>query len=181
MSILINAFSSASTNVGGVATNSELGCSMLRCLRISSFRPPLLAQTRSIGRRQCTLHFTSERSRLDKHKLAGAICSSVFSTQFPTSASVCRFGHLAGSTESKDQKAPNATALKNAKKTSADLGSETDISQEEQRRKDWAIIKRLLINIWPPGDWNAKSRVILGFGFLIAGKVCCLVCGHGMF
>ena len=45
------------------------------------------------------------------------------------------------------------------------------ISLAEQRRKDWSIVKRLAENIWPKGDWTTRSRVIVGFGLLIGGKV----------
>ena len=53
-----------------------------------------------------------------------------------------------------------------------DLGGDAvHVTQAEQRKKDWSIIKKLLINIWPPNDWGTKGRVILGFGLLISGKV----------
>jgi ATP-binding cassette subfamily B (MDR/TAP) protein 7 len=42
----------------------------------------------------------------------------------------------------------------------------------EQRRRDWAIIKQLVPHIWPKHDWGTKGRVLVGLGFLIAGKVC---------
>ena len=77
-----------------------------------------------------------------------------------------RFGHLAGRSPDKKQEAE-----KDAQKTAKDLGAETQLSQSEQRRKDWAIIKRLMVNVWPPGDWSVRSRVLLGFGLLVAGKV----------
>ena len=55
-----------------------------------------------------------------------------------------------------------------------DLGSQTvHISNAAQRTKDWKIIKKLLINIWPPNDWGVRGRVVLGMGLLIAGKVGC--------
>ena len=46
-----------------------------------------------------------------------------------------------------------------------------DVSVREQRRKDWAIIKRLLIHIWPPNDWSVRGRVVFGMGLLVLGKV----------
>ncbi|KAF8514884.1 P-loop containing nucleoside triphosphate hydrolase protein [Hysterangium stoloniferum] len=49
--------------------------------------------------------------------------------------------------------------------------SKREISTKEQRRKDWAIIKRLLIHIWPPNDWGVKGRVLFGLGLLVSGKV----------
>ena len=64
-----------------------------------------------------------------------------------------------------------SSASTDAAKTAAELGSEKNLTNAEQRRKDLAIIRRLMVNIWPPGDWNTKSRVLLGFGLLVAGKV----------
>lgn len=49
---------------------------------------------------------------------------------------------------------------------------EREISNKEQRRRDWVIIKRLLVHIWPPNDWSVRGRVILGVGLLVTGKVC---------
>lgn len=55
--------------------------------------------------------------------------------------------------------------------TSQNLGNEsTHISRVEQRQKDWNIIKKLMVNIWPPNDWSVRGRVLLGFGLLVAGK-----------
>lgn len=46
------------------------------------------------------------------------------------------------------------------------------ISISQQRRNDWAIIKRLSANLWPKDDWSTKARVVTGMGLLVAGKVC---------
>ncbi|EGO24189.1 hypothetical protein SERLADRAFT_448963 [Serpula lacrymans var. lacrymans S7.9] len=46
-----------------------------------------------------------------------------------------------------------------------------DISQKEQRKRDWSIVKKLMENVWPKNDWSTRGRVILGFGLLISGKV----------
>jgi hypothetical protein len=56
--------------------------------------------------------------------------------------------------------------------------AEREISVREQRRKDWAIIKRLLIHIWPPNDWGVRGRVVFGLGLLLLGKVCHFLNGH---
>lgn len=50
--------------------------------------------------------------------------------------------------------------------------AERELSTSEQRRNDWAIIKRLLVHIWPRDDWGVRGRVMFGVGLLIAGKVC---------
>jgi ATP-binding cassette, subfamily B (MDR/TAP), member 7 len=49
--------------------------------------------------------------------------------------------------------------------------AERELSTREQRRNDWAIIKRLLVHIWPRNDWGVRGRVVFGVGLLIAGKV----------
>lgn len=61
---------------------------------------------------------------------------------------------------------------KGGEKTSKDLGNEKQLTVAEQRKKDWNIIKKLLINIWPPGDWSVKSRVVFGVALLVGAKVC---------
>ena len=47
----------------------------------------------------------------------------------------------------------------------------TGISNAEQRRRDWAIVRRLAVHIWPKNDWGTRGRVVLGVGLLISGKV----------
>ncbi|KAG8888925.1 Iron-sulfur clusters transporter atm1, mitochondrial [Tulasnella sp. 332] len=49
-------------------------------------------------------------------------------------------------------------------------GTPVHISQAEQRRVDWRILKQLSTNIWPKGQFDVKSRVVLAVGLLIAGK-----------
>lgn len=49
--------------------------------------------------------------------------------------------------------------------------AERELSTSEQRRNDWAIIKRLLVHIWPKNDWGVRRRVVFGLGLLIVGKV----------
>jgi hypothetical protein len=45
------------------------------------------------------------------------------------------------------------------------------ITNAEQRRRDWAIVRRLAVHIWPKSDWGTRGRVVLGVGLLIGGKV----------
>jgi hypothetical protein len=45
------------------------------------------------------------------------------------------------------------------------------ITNAEQRRRDWAIVRRLAVHIWPKDDWGTRGRVVLGVGLLIGGKV----------
>ncbi|CAE6435964.1 unnamed protein product [Rhizoctonia solani] len=45
------------------------------------------------------------------------------------------------------------------------------ISQAEQRRVDWEIVRRLVVNVWPPGEWTIRARVVFALSLLLAGKV----------
>jgi hypothetical protein len=52
------------------------------------------------------------------------------------------------------------------------------LTPKEQRRRDWAIIRQLVPHVWPANDWSTKSRIVLGVGLLVAGKVRSR-CGEG--
>ncbi|CAE6526728.1 unnamed protein product [Rhizoctonia solani] len=45
------------------------------------------------------------------------------------------------------------------------------ISQAEQRRVDWEIVRRLIVNVWPKNEWTIRARVVLALSLLLAGKV----------
>ncbi|KAG8737822.1 Iron-sulfur clusters transporter atm1, mitochondrial [Ceratobasidium sp. 428] len=45
------------------------------------------------------------------------------------------------------------------------------ITQAEQRRVDWEIVKKLVVNVWPRGEIGIKTRVVLALSLLLAGKV----------
>ena len=51
----------------------------------------------------------------------------------------------------------------------------------EQRRSDWGITKRLLVNVWPKNDWKTRSTVLLGLGLLVSSKVSVDDIFNGMF
>lgn len=57
------------------------------------------------------------------------------------------------------------------KSDNTDVSKVTEVSDKEQSRKDWEIIKTLLPNVWPKNDWGTKTRVLLAVGLLIGGKV----------
>lgn len=76
------------------------------------------------------------------------------------------FHHLAQQPNSTPQSAaPTKENLQPAQSTVA------GITNAEQRRRDWAIVRRLAVHIWPKDDWGTRARVILGVGLLIGGKV----------
>ncbi|KAI1786461.1 P-loop containing nucleoside triphosphate hydrolase protein, partial [Ganoderma leucocontextum] len=50
-------------------------------------------------------------------------------------------------------------------------GDAIHISQSEQRKRDWNIVKKLAENLWPKDDWKTRGRVVLGLGLLVGGKL----------
>ncbi|KAH6913480.1 iron-sulfur clusters transporter ATM1 [Coprinopsis sp. MPI-PUGE-AT-0042] len=65
----------------------------------------------------------------------------------------------------KSTKAPATPA-----KPTSDLAPENP-TKSEQRRSDWAIIKRLMTNVWPKNDWRTRGTVLFGFILLVSAKV----------
>ena len=64
------------------------------------------------------------------------------------------------------------TPSKTQASTKQDLGGDAiHISQSEQRKRDWNIVKKLAENLWPKDDWKMRGRVVFGLGLLVGGKV----------
>ena len=57
------------------------------------------------------------------------------------------------------------------KQVTPEAPTKAAISNAEQRRRDWAIVRRLAVHIWPKNDWGTRGRVVLGVGLLVSGKV----------
>ena len=51
------------------------------------------------------------------------------------------------------------------------LLAEQNVSNKEQRKADWAIIKDMAHYLWPRNDFNTKFRVSLSVALLIGAKV----------
>lgn len=51
------------------------------------------------------------------------------------------------------------------------LLAEQTVSNKEQRKMDWAIIKDMVQYLWPKNDFNTRFRVSLSLGLLIGAKV----------
>ena len=49
--------------------------------------------------------------------------------------------------------------------------SEQTVSNKEQRRADWAIMREMSRYLWPKDDMGAKVRVTTAFGLLVGAKV----------
>jgi hypothetical protein len=92
------------------------------------------------------------------------------------------FRHLAPTPDAPPAKPaapPPAPASEAAKPTPEPLArADEALTPKEQRRRDWAIIRQLVPHVWPANDWSTKSRIVLGVGLLVAGKVRSR-CGEG--
>ncbi|GAA5999858.1 hypothetical protein JCM10207_005941 [Rhodosporidiobolus poonsookiae] len=53
----------------------------------------------------------------------------------------------------------------------SDVGKESNVSEKEQTRRDWDIVKKLLPNVWPKNDRGTKVRVLVALGLLVGGKL----------
>ena len=51
------------------------------------------------------------------------------------------------------------------------LLAEQTVSNKEQRKADWAIIKDMSKYLWPKNDFNTRFRVGLSVGLLVGAKV----------
>ncbi|KAF2724320.1 ABC transporter-like protein [Polychaeton citri CBS 116435] len=51
------------------------------------------------------------------------------------------------------------------------LLAEKTVTNQEQRKADWAIIKDMVQYLWPKNDFNTKFRVGLSVGLLVGAKV----------
>lgn len=51
------------------------------------------------------------------------------------------------------------------------LLAEQTVSNKEQRKMDWAIMKDMVQYLWPKNDFNTRFRVSLSLGLLIGAKV----------
>ncbi|KIX00959.1 iron-sulfur clusters transporter atm1, mitochondrial [Rhinocladiella mackenziei CBS 650.93] len=52
-----------------------------------------------------------------------------------------------------------------------ELLSEKGVSNKEQRKVDFAIMKEMVQYLWPKGDWGTKLRVGTALGLLVSAKI----------
>ena len=134
--------------------------SVLNCATVSSLPCRSCVQSRALWLAHSKLHSTPRTTLRSSFIRYRGVQQSAPPTQTSGSAQPTPPGPTA----------PAPAAKETQGVTPATSDSE-HISIAEQRRKDWSIVKRLAENIWPKGDWTTRSRVILGFGLLIGGKV----------
>ncbi|MCJ1359066.1 MAG: Iron-sulfur clusters transporter atm1, mitochondrial [Icmadophila ericetorum] len=63
------------------------------------------------------------------------------------------------------------TAASTGKPRVDSLLSEQTVSNKEQRKADWAIMKEMARYLWPKGDLGTKARVGTAFALLIGSKI----------
>ncbi|KAK1231551.1 Iron-sulfur clusters transporter atm1, mitochondrial [Marasmius sp. AFHP31] len=89
------------------------------------------------------------------------------------------YGHLASGNPQERKNAADAskkeaTTLTKPKEpsTSSDILSEAaPLTQAQERRNNWTVVKRLMANVWPKNDWKTRGTVVLGFFLLFGGKL----------
>ena len=71
--------------------------------------------------------------------------------------------------------AANPTGPASATAKGGPLLAEQTVSNKEQRKADWAIIKDMAHYLWPKNDFSTRFRVGLSVGLLVGAKVGCPV------
>lgn len=71
----------------------------------------------------------------------------------------------------KPENTVSETAAEPASKTDPLLQEQT-VTNKEQRKADWAIIRDMAHYLWPKDDFGTRFRVGLSVGLLIGAKVC---------
>ena len=71
--------------------------------------------------------------------------------------------------------AANPTGPASATDKGGPLLAEQTVSNKEQRKADWAIIKDMAHYLWPKNDFSTRFRVGLSVGLLVGAKVRCPV------
>ena len=102
--------------------------------------------------------------------------SSLFLRIHPVNSSIPKrwFQHKTPppSTPESPPKLPLSSKPNPSLQKDSDFVTKGDIpTQAEQRRSDWGITKRLLVNVWPKNDWKTRWIVLFGFGLLVSSKV----------
>lgn len=69
--------------------------------------------------------------------------------------------------------AANPTGPASATAKGGPLLAEQTVSNKEQRKADWAIIKDMAHYLWPKNDFSTRFRVGLSVGLLVGAKVRC--------
>ncbi|QRW17914.1 ABC transporter [Rhizoctonia solani] len=114
---------------------------------------------------------------IDHGALTASCCGSQDRMEAGNCPGAVPVRHAPSSNTTPNQTSPTSpkinvnTSAKSEPKAPAAGETVVHISQAEQRRVDWEIVKRLVVNVWPKGEWTIKTRVVLALSLLLAGKV----------
>ncbi|KAI0058799.1 P-loop containing nucleoside triphosphate hydrolase protein [Artomyces pyxidatus] len=94
----------------------------------------------------------------------------------PTLSLFRTFGHLAQNQQppkipQKDNEVLKPQAPTQAQSSAGPATEDVNVTNAEQRKRDWSIVRRLAVNIWPKNDWGTRGRVVLGVGLLVSAKL----------
>ena len=155
---------------------AALGNVRTQCVRVLA-PPHPLSPTRAYWQQAAVRPGPSFRRRRAELTTSRACPLPIFHPCLPPRSVVphpCRlFRHLAAQdAKSAPQSSATAAAAGVNESPQPTPTPKAAVSNAEQRRRDWFIVRRLLVHIWPRDDWATRGRVVLGVGLLISGKVC---------
>ena len=107
----------------------------------------------------------SQSFRLAQEARKPSKTTTTFADDAPTKANPAEISNPESA-----QKPKPATAATNAGQQ-GDMLSEQVVSNAEQRKADWAIMKEMVQYLWPKGDFGTKLRVGSALGLLVGAKV----------
>jgi hypothetical protein len=158
-------------------SSGALGNVRIQCVRVL-MPPHPRTPTRTYWQQAAVRPGPSYRRPRAEWSTSGAWSSPIFRQPCLPPQSVAPhpwrfFRHLAAQdAKSPPQSSTSAAAAAGANESPQPTPTlKATISNAEQRRRDWAIVRRLLVHIWPKDDWGTRGRVVLGVGLLISGKV----------
>jgi hypothetical protein len=82
----------------------------------------------------------------------------------------CRPRHLSSQSTPVFVKPHPPTPNDSKGSSKSDTAQAGEVTVQEQRKKDWSIMRKMMEHMWPQ-DWGVRSRVVLGLGLLVGGKV----------
>ncbi len=109
--------------------------------------------------------------RPDPHLLTSSSCSQSGFYLLPRPAPLHSRTFFHFTRREKSAPHHSTTPPTTSKEATPPAAPKTVVSNAEQRQRDWAIVRRLAVHIWPKNDWGTRGRVMLGVGLLVCGKV----------
>lgn len=88
----------------------------------------------------------------------------------PLVGGIRTFQHMARQSERPASSSATSTSSSSTLRNE-NAKSKLEPTAAEQRRTDWTIVKRLMVNVWPKNDWKTRLTVVFGFLLLVTAKV----------